>query len=129
MYPKLGKPENASVSDWVTIGTVEDVARGQLRGAQLDDLWLAVAALPDGSYAAFQEWCTHEECQLSEGDLEDGHITCYCHGATFDVTTGAVLAGPATEPIEIYEIRAADGQLQVQVDAAPERVRWTEWRL
>ena len=115
--------------EWVTIGSVEDVKPGSLRGAQLDELWLAIARLDEGSFAAFQEWCTHEECQLSEGDLEPGRVVCYCHGAAFDVKTGSVLAGPATEPIELYEIRAVDGQLQVLVDAAPERVRWTEWRL
>jgi len=117
------------VAEWVTIGSVEDVGPGRLRGVQLDDLWLAVAKLENGALAAFQEWCTHEECQLSEGDLEDTKVICYCHGAEFDVSSGAVLKGPATDPIEIYEIRAVDGQLQVSVDAAPERVRWTEWRL
>jgi nitrite reductase/ring-hydroxylating ferredoxin subunit len=117
------------MSEWVTIGSVDDIAEGALRGVRLDELWLAIARPVDGPLAAFQEWCTHEECQLSEGDLEGRNIVCYCHGASFDMETGAVVTGPATEPIEIYEIRAVEGQLQVAVESAPEHVRWTEWQL
>lgn len=117
------------MGEWVTIGAAGDLEPGQLRGVQLDDLWLAVARLADGSLSAFQEWCTHEECQLSEGDLEGDHVVCYCHSAEFDLKTGAVVSGPATDPIELYEIRAVEGELQVSVDGAPTSVRWTEWRL
>jgi len=117
------------MSEWVTVGTIDDVQQGGMRGAQLDDLWLAIARPVDGPPAAFAEWCSHEECQLSEGDLEGERVVCYCHGAAFDIRSGAVLNGPATEPIDIYEIRERDGELQVKLPQRPEQVRWTEWRL
>jgi Rieske Fe-S protein len=41
--------------------------------------------------------CTHKGCLLSA--VEDGSINCKCHGARFAVTDGAVLSGPAKEPL------------------------------
>ena len=38
-----------------------------------------------------------------------------CDGAKWDLTTGAVLDGPATSPLTTYEVREADGQIQVKV--------------
>jgi 3-phenylpropionate/trans-cinnamate dioxygenase ferredoxin subunit len=40
---------------------------------------------------------------------------CQCYGSHFDITTGAVLRGPATEPLATYEAREVDGQIQVRV--------------
>jgi len=76
---------------------------------------IALARLDDGSWAAFDDACTHEECPLSDGDLEAERVTCYCHSSAFDVRTGAVLEGPAEDPIRVYELRVVDGELQVRV--------------
>jgi nitrite reductase/ring-hydroxylating ferredoxin subunit len=40
---------------------------------------------------------------------------CQCHGSQFDITSGAVLRGPATEPLTSYEARELDGEIQVRV--------------
>ena len=77
---------------------------------------VALARLPDGSWSAFDNSCPHEECPLAEGDLEDDRIICYCHGSTFDLRTGAVLEGPAEEPLTMFEVRVVDGDLQVLVE-------------
>ena len=37
---------------------------------------------------------------------------CQCHGSRFDITTGAVISGPATEPLELYEVREEGGKNQ-----------------
>jgi 3-phenylpropionate/trans-cinnamate dioxygenase ferredoxin subunit len=117
------------VGDWITIGDAGDLEPGSLRGVRIGELWLAVGRLVDGTLVAVDEWCSHEECQLSEGDIEDSSIVCYCHSSAFDTATGAPLNGPATEPIRVYEIRTVDENLQVLVDAPSDDVRWTEWRL
>ena len=54
-----------------------------------------------GTYYAFEDTCTHEQCSLAEGDLAGTTITCMCHGAQFDIQTGAVLAPPAPLPIKV----------------------------
>jgi nitrite reductase/ring-hydroxylating ferredoxin subunit len=40
---------------------------------------------------------------------------CQWDGSQFDITTGAVLRGPATGPLATYEARELDGQIQVRV--------------
>ena len=105
------------MSNWVSVGTAERLTRtGAMQAVTIGDLSLCVARLENGSLAAFDEWCTHEECQLSEGDLEGERVLCYCHGSEFDVQTGAVLRGPAVEPIRVYDVRVVGDELQVRID-------------
>jgi 3-phenylpropionate/trans-cinnamate dioxygenase ferredoxin component len=39
---------------------------------------------------------------------------CQCHGSRFDVTTGAVINGPATEPLHVYEVQEGAGDIKVR---------------
>jgi nitrite reductase/ring-hydroxylating ferredoxin subunit len=39
---------------------------------------------------------------------------CQCHGSRFDITTGAVMNGPATQPLHTYEVSEVDGNIQVR---------------
>ena len=41
-------------------------------------------------------------------------IMCQCHGSEFDVTTGAVVRGPAARPLNVYEAQVADGTVRVR---------------
>jgi 3-phenylpropionate/trans-cinnamate dioxygenase ferredoxin subunit len=86
-----------------------------MRAAQVGDLHLALARLDDGTLAAFDLWCTHEECPLADGELEGDHVVCYCHSGEFDVRTGAVVKGPPEDPVRVYPIRAVGDELQVQL--------------
>ena len=53
-------------------------------------------------------------CPLSGGLLTGTMIMCQCHGSEFDVTTGAVVSGPAARPLNVYEVRVADGSVRVR---------------
>jgi 3-phenylpropionate/trans-cinnamate dioxygenase ferredoxin component len=61
----------------------------------------------DGHLYAFDDLCTctDEPCPLSGGLLSGTTIMCQCHGSRFDITTGAVVNGPATEPLSVYEVQ------------------------
>jgi nitrite reductase/ring-hydroxylating ferredoxin subunit len=39
---------------------------------------------------------------------------CQCHGSRFDITTGAVITGPATEPLNAYEVQEVEGSIQIR---------------
>lgn len=58
--------------------------------------------------------CTEERCPLSGGLLTGTTIMCQCHGSRFDITTGAVINGPATEPLNVYEVQEVDGGIEVR---------------
>ena len=51
----------------------------------------------DDTVAAFSATCTHQGCTVA--GVQDGKITCPCHGSVFDASTGAVVAGPAPRPL------------------------------
>ena len=39
---------------------------------------------------------------------------CQCHGSRFDITTGAVINGPATDALNVYEVHEVDGDVQIR---------------
>ena len=57
-----------------------------------------------GRLCATQNECTHRLGPLSKGKVEGSSVTCPWHGSQFDVSTGAVLRGPATEPLKTYKV-------------------------
>jgi 3-phenylpropionate/trans-cinnamate dioxygenase ferredoxin component len=84
----------------------------------LDDLKLriSVARVDDRLYA-FDDLCTCAEraCPLSGGLLIGTTLMCQCHGSRFDITTGAVIAGPAPTPLHVYEVHQADGNIEIRL--------------
>lgn len=88
---------------------------GEMRSLRAGDREVLLARLGDG-YHAVDDTCTHECCSLGDGWLEDGIVECPCHGATFDIRTGAALTLPATKPLRVYPVRATpDGALAIEV--------------
>jgi nitrite reductase/ring-hydroxylating ferredoxin subunit len=57
-----------------------------------------------GSFCATQAKCTHRGGPLNEGKLDGSTVTCPWHGAQFNVCTGGVLRGPATDPVKTYRV-------------------------
>jgi nitrite reductase/ring-hydroxylating ferredoxin subunit len=63
--------------------------------------------------------CCHLSGPLSDGDYQDGCLTCPWHGSTFRVADGSVARGPATAPQPVFDTRVtADGALQVCLPGA-----------
>ncbi len=72
----------------------------------------------EGGFCATQAMCTHKQGPLSEGSLDGTTVTCPLHGAQFNVWTGAVLHGPAKDPLKTYSV-AVDGDIgRVEVPLA-----------
>ena len=58
----------------------------------------------EGGFCATQARCPHRQGPLSEGTLDGSTVKCPLHGAEFDVWTGVVLRGPATQPLKTYSV-------------------------
>jgi 3-phenylpropionate/trans-cinnamate dioxygenase ferredoxin component len=70
----------------------------------------------DGRLYAFDDLCTcgDQPCPLSGGLLTGRTIMCQCHGSRFDITTGAVVNGPATKALTVYEVQEVDGDIRIR---------------
>jgi nitrite reductase/ring-hydroxylating ferredoxin subunit len=77
-------------------------------------LRVSVARIGDKLFA-FNDLCTHEDCQLSAGILTGTTLMCPCHGSQFDVASGSVLRGPAKQPLTTYDVRERDGEIEIRI--------------
>ena len=64
---------------------------------------------------AFDDTCTHMGCSLANGELRGVTVTCACHGSQFDVTSGAVLRGPARSPVRSRAVEVRGDELFAEV--------------
>jgi nitrite reductase/ring-hydroxylating ferredoxin subunit len=100
------------MAEFITVGRPDEVPEGEMRQFQVGGDDVAVANV-DGELHAFSDVCTHMQCSLAEGDLDGTTVTCICHGSEFDVTTGDVLGGPATEPVPSYQVQVEGDDLRI----------------
>jgi nitrite reductase/ring-hydroxylating ferredoxin subunit len=94
--------------------TQANVANPPIQSEALKNDQFRVDAVPRGSAllvgdaavfnVATQPKCTHRGGPLNEGKLEGSTVTCPWHGTQYNVCTGAVLRGPATEPVKTYRV-------------------------
>jgi nitrite reductase/ring-hydroxylating ferredoxin subunit len=68
-----------------------------------------------GALFAIDDTCTHRGCSLGDGRLDGSTVQCACHGSRFDVTSGAVVRGPAKDPVRSYPVQVTDGAVQVDL--------------
>jgi nitrite reductase/ring-hydroxylating ferredoxin subunit len=97
-----------------TVGTAADIAVGEMRAFQIGGAKVTVAHAA-GALFAFDDTCTHMGCSLAMGSLDGTTVTCRCHGSQFDVTTGAVLRGPAARPVRSRAIEVHGRDLSIEV--------------
>jgi 3-phenylpropionate/trans-cinnamate dioxygenase ferredoxin component len=100
-----------------TLGPSDAIPNDFVVPYYLDDLKLRVSvARVDGRLYAFDDLCTCADapCPLSGGLLTGTTIMCQCHGSRFDVTTGAVVNGPATKALTVYEAQAIDSEIRIR---------------
>jgi nitrite reductase/ring-hydroxylating ferredoxin subunit len=101
--------------EFVTIFPTSEIPPGAVMATDLRGTRIAVANV-GGTFYAFDDTCTHEQCSLAEqGELAGTTITCTCHNSEFDVQTGKVLAPPALLPIKAYRTRIEGDALQIEV--------------
>lgn len=83
------------------------------------------AETPVGPIAVYQigkdlyavgDVCPHAGAALSEGELNEGIVTCPLHGSRFDVRTGERVRGPSDEPIPCYRVVVEDGTVAIELE-------------
>lgn len=79
-------------------------------GTVIDETYV-VTQPKDGEFYAFTSVCTHQGCQVRT--VTETQIVCPCHSSEFSTTTGEVLAGPATEPLQKFSVTDEGGTLTI----------------
>lgn len=110
----------AACSSGTTPTTTTPAGSSAARGATL---LAAVADIPDGgslvangvllartgdTVTGRSPVCTHQQCTVAAAMAE---ADCPCHGSKFNASTGAVLNGPATEPLPEVAVTVKDGNV------------------
>ena len=88
---------------------------GDLTSVTVAGRAVAVTVTGGGEAYAFDDACTHAQCSLAGGDVEDGAVICPCHFGAFDLATGAVRSGPPKTALRTYPARLVDGALELEV--------------
>ena len=87
----------------VRIGSSTDIPPGEMRAFDVEGTRVNVANA-NGKLYAIDDTCTHMGCSLARGSLKGTTVTCACHGSQFDVTSGAVVRGPASRPVSAHTV-------------------------
>lgn len=89
---------------------LSDVPVGQAKAVTLPSGGPAVVARPtSSSVVCFSAVCTHEGCTVQ---VEGSQLDCPCHGSQFNALTGAVLQGPAAQPLPAIPVKVSGTQVE-----------------
>ena len=90
-----------------SLTTVSSVPPGG--GVIVDSADVVVTRDQAGAVHAFSATCTHQGCTVN--DVSNGVINCPCHGSQFNADTGAVVNGPATQPLPPVQVSVRGDQI------------------
>lgn len=117
-YANAGKWKELYIDDDATapyeVCTVDELKTNQMKLVHVKDKRIVVARREEG-YVAFDDRCTHRGGSLAGGAMICGTVQCPWHGSHFDVATGEVKAGPATESIRTYSVSEASGKILLSI--------------
>jgi len=113
------KAEAADQGD-IDVGSIDDLEVDQMKLLRIGAHRI-VLARSDRAYVAFDDRCTHKGGPLSDGTMACGTVQCPWHGSQFDTVSGAVKHGPATEPIQTYQVAERNGRLWLRVPSSSSR--------
>ena len=114
---------------WVSVGKVDDFKIGRTVNIPFPDPsplpWAGITAKgaawlrreTENKFIAFSVNCTHMGCPVRW--LQDAELfMCPCHGGVY-YKDGTVAAGPPPKPLIRYEVRIANGQVEIKATPIP----------
>jgi 3-phenylpropionate/trans-cinnamate dioxygenase ferredoxin subunit len=95
---------------------LDDVREGYIHKVEVEGVAI-ILTRTDHGVRAFDGTCTHAEFHFESSRLVRGcEIECPIHGARFSAVDGAVVKGPAKEPLEEIACRVDGDRILVAPD-------------
>jgi nitrite reductase/ring-hydroxylating ferredoxin subunit len=102
---------------WHELAALEEFPDGRPARRLLGEVPLLVVRR-GGDADVLADRCSHMSGPLSDGELDDGCVTCPWHDSVFRLSDGSVVHGPATAPQPVFETDVRDGVLRVCLPGA-----------
>jgi nitrite reductase/ring-hydroxylating ferredoxin subunit len=102
---------------FVPVAKTSELESGQMKWVAIDGERLVLANV-EGAFYALSDVCGHRNAPLSRGKLQGYLIECPLHYAQFDVRTGALVNGPVSTAVPIYEVRVEDDTVYLKARGA-----------
>jgi len=101
---------------WVEVPEAQDLWEGDLVDAEIDGEQVVIVHHLDGTYAAFQGMCPHQEVLLADGkwDEEKCVLACPGHLWEFDMKCGDGI-NPKGSTLYRYPIEEHDGVVRIGI--------------
>ncbi len=96
------------------VAALADLWDGEMRGVRVGGKCVLLVRLGN-EVRAYADRCPHLGMPLSEGELQDGVLTCRAHQYQFDVATGAG-TNPRNVRLRPYPVSLVDGDIAVEID-------------
>ena len=99
------------MAEYETVAKIDDIPDGGMKQVVAHGDVIGLYRVGDEVFA-LNDYCTHEETFLTEGEfeVEDMEVECPLHGSRFHVRDGSVRILPATKPVATYQVKL-DGDL------------------
>jgi nitrite reductase/ring-hydroxylating ferredoxin subunit/uncharacterized membrane protein len=112
-YANAGKYRERELRGWDQPACNQsELSDGQMILARVGSQKIVVGRCSDG-VVAFSNMCTHRGGPLSDGVLIGCTVQCPWHGSQFNVHTGRVVAGPAQQAIDAFNVEVRNGEVFV----------------
>jgi len=98
---------------WTEVLDVSELADGKPHRVEVDGAAVMLIEHDDGLHA-IGAVCPHLGGPLDEGEIDGETVVCPWHGSAFCLADGALAHGPATAPVQSYEIKVTNGRVSIR---------------
>ena len=104
------------MSDWITVGKLEDIPRLGARVVATADGEIAVFRTSDDKVFALRDHCPHQGGPLSQGIVYGNKVACPLHNWSIDLETGEAVA-PDKGCSHSYPVEMENGVVSIAASA------------
>jgi 3-phenylpropionate/trans-cinnamate dioxygenase ferredoxin subunit len=108
---------NDQAVDFIPVASKSELSKGERLVIEVEGSPIIIFNVDD-KYYAIDGLCSHDEEELSEGQLDGYELTCPRHGGRFDIRDGSVLALPAFQEVNTYPVELRGEEILIGLPKA-----------